>query len=117
MFLFSIHLSQEQQTLVSTEIQTLIEKKAITMVQPGQGGFVSQIFLVPKKDGGFRPVINLKALNKFIAEEHFKMEGFHMVKDLAKPGDWLTKLDLKDAYVLVPIDPSHQNISSFYGKG
>ena len=86
-----IHLSQVQQTLVSTEIQTLIEKQAIPMVQPGQGGFVSQIFLVPKKDGGFHPVINLKALNKFIAEEHFKMEGFHMVKDLAKPG--LTKLD------------------------
>ena len=102
--------------MVSTEIQTLIEKQAITMVQPGQGGFVSQIFLVPKKDGGFRPVINLKALNKFIAEEHFKMEGFHMVKDLTKPGDWLTKPDLKDAYFLVPIDPVTKNISSFYGK-
>ena len=87
------------------------------MVQPGQGGFVSQIFLVPKKDGGFRPVINLKALNKFIAEEHFKMEGFHMVKDLAKPGDWLTKLDLKDAYFLVPIDPSHQKYLQFLWQG
>jgi len=40
---------------------------------------------VPKKDGGNRPVINLKALNKFIMEEHCKMEGFHIVKDLVKP--------------------------------
>ena len=80
-------------------------------------GFVSQIFLVPKKDGGHRPVVNLKALNKFIVEEHFKMEGFHMVKDLVKPGDWLAKLDLKDAYFLVPVDPNHQKFLQFQWQG
>ena len=84
-----LQLSLEQQDLVSTEVQAMIEKRAISGVQPDQRGFVSQIFLVPKKDGGHRPVVNLKALNKFIVEEHFKMEGFHMVKDLVKPGDWL----------------------------
>jgi len=102
-----------QQELVSIEIQTMLEKQAISVVQSDQRGFVSQIFLVPKKDGGHRPVINLKALNKFIVEEHFKMEGFHMVKDLVKPGDWLAKIDLKDAYFLVPIDPSHRKYLQF----
>jgi len=79
-----------QQELVSIEIQTMIGKQAISVVLSDQRGFVSQIFLVSKKDGGHRPVINLKALIRFIVEEHFKMEGFHMVKDLVKPGDWLT---------------------------
>ena len=77
----------EQQDLVSVEVQKMLEKQAISVVPPGQEGFISQIFLVPKKDGGYRPVVNLKALNRFVAEEHFKMEGFHMVKDLVKPGD------------------------------
>ena len=76
-------------------------------------GFCFSIFLVPKKDGVHRPVINLKALNKFIVEEHFKMEGFHMVKDLIKPGDWLAKIDLKNAYFLVPVHPSHQRFLQF----
>ena len=76
--------------------------------------YVSQIFLVSKKDGSHRPVINLKALNKFAVEEHFKMEGFHMTKDLVKPEDWLAKIDLKDAYFLVPIHPSHQQALMFY---
>ena len=80
-------------------------------------GFVSQIFLVPKKDGDFCVVINLKALNKFIAEEHLKMEEFHMVKDLAKPCDWLTKLDPKDAFFWCPQTPVITNTFSFYGKG
>jgi len=47
-------------------------------------------------------VVNLKALNRFIVEEHFKVQGFHMIKDLVRPVDWLAKLDLKDAYFLVP---------------
>ena len=84
-----LQLSPAQQDLISTEIQTMIEKRTISLVQPDQRGFISQIFLVLKKDGGHRPVISLKALNKFIAEDHFKMEGFHMVKDLVKTGDWL----------------------------
>ena len=108
-----LQLSLAQQELVSIEIQAMLGKQAIRVVQPDQRGFVSQIFLVPKKDGGHRPVINLKALNKFIVEEHFKMEGFHMVKDLIKPGDWLAKIDLKDAYFLVPVHPSHQKFLQF----
>ena len=73
-------------------------------IYPGsEGGFVSNMFLVPKKDGGQRPVVNLKGLNKYVQTEHFKMEGLHTVKQLVRPGDWLTKVDLKDAYFSVPI--------------
>ena len=96
-----MQLPQEQQASVSTEIQTMIGKQAISVVQSVEEGFISQIFLVLKKDSGHWPAVNLKALNKFVAEEHFRMEDFHMMKDLVKPADWLTKLDLKDAYFLV----------------
>ena len=41
------------------------------------------------------------------------MEGFHMVKDLVKPGDWLAKIDPKDAYFLVPVHPNHQKYFQF----
>ena len=59
----------------------MLEKQAITAVQFSKGNFISQISVVPKKDGGYCPAINLKALNLFMVEEHFKMNGFHMVKD------------------------------------
>ena len=52
----------------------------------------SNLFLVPKKDGGQCPVINLKVLNNFVSKKHFKMEGIHTLKDLLKRGDWLAKI-------------------------
>ena len=53
----------------------MLEKQAIEKTTPKGRGFVSTVFLVPKKDGGQKPVINLKSLNRFVHTEHFKMEG------------------------------------------
>jgi len=30
---------------------------------------------IPKKDSGYRPVINLKSLNQYIPYQHFKMDA------------------------------------------
>ena len=79
----------------------MILKGAISPVKARKGdGFLSSIFLVPKKDGGHRPIITLKRLNNFVPHHHFKMEGTHMLKDLLKQG---AKVDLKDAHFAVPI--------------
>ena len=77
------------------------------------GGFYSNMFLVPKKDGKMRPVINLKHLNQFVQYHHFKMEGMHTVRDLVQPNDWMTKIDLKDAYFTIPIKEKHQKFLRF----
>ncbi len=70
----------------------MLKKKAIIEIPTQQEakGFTSQLFSVPKKDGGTRPIINLKALNLFVHKVHFKMEGIHMLKDVLKKGDWMT---------------------------
>ena len=86
------------------ELTVLLQKEAVARVSESQGGFHSTLFLVPKKDGKQRPVINLKALNQYIQTYHFKMEGLQMLKDLIKPGDWLAKVDLKDTYFAIPIE-------------
>jgi hypothetical protein len=36
-------------------------------------GFYSRLFLVPKKTGGMRPVIDLSILNSYLSVPHFKM--------------------------------------------
>lgn len=88
--------------ILSQEVEKMIEKQAIMPVPPEQAakGFQSQLFSGPKRAGG-RPIINLKRLNSFVETVHFKMEGIHMLKDILKPGDWMAKVDLKDAYFMI----------------
>ena len=62
-----------------------------------QSGFLLTIFLVPKKDGKMRPVINLRDLNSFITTTHFNVEGIHRVRDLMLHSNWMTGIELKDA--------------------
>ena len=78
------------------------------MVKPVSDQFISNLFLVPKRDGKSRPVINLKDLNTFLQYDHFKMEGIHLLRDLLQPHDWLGKIDLKNAYFVIPIWKNHR---------
>jgi hypothetical protein len=61
--------------------------------------------------------VNLKPLNKFIRYEHFKMENLETARFLLRKGDWMAKLDLKDAYLSVPVHPTHQKFLRFAWKG
>ena len=98
---------------MADKIQGMLEKGAISPAPPTGRGFVSNVFLVPKKDRGQRPVINLKRLNKYVHTEHFKMEGIHVLKDLLQAGDFMVKVDLKDAYFTVPMHEEDRDFLKF----
>ena len=70
-------------------------------------GFFSPIFVVPKKDSGWHPVANLRALNQFVYTSHFKMESIVSLKDIILSGDQTGHLDLKDAYLSILIAKAH----------
>ena len=70
-----INFSDSESAAVQSEIQNLLDKGAIEHVEYTQGEFISTLFLVPKKSGDLRPVINLKRLNFFVQKIHFKMEN------------------------------------------
>jgi len=49
----ALHLCPQEYSLVQKEIGKPLQKGAITPVKSVHGQFVSQIFVVPKKDGSF----------------------------------------------------------------
>ena len=94
-----------------------LRKDAIQQLKSEPGEFLNNLVLVNKKDGGHRPVINLKFLNSFIPYQHFKMEGMHSIKDLLQEHDFLIKIDLKDAYFGIPLDKSSRKYIRFQWEG
>ncbi|KAJ8348871.1 hypothetical protein SKAU_G00274600 [Synaphobranchus kaupii] len=54
-------------------------------------------FVVPKQDGGLRPIFNLKGLNKYLRPLGCKMLTVPRVRQAVKEGYWFTTIDLKDA--------------------
>ena len=80
-------MNKKQIALVDLELKEILRKGAIKRAQPVQGEFLSNLFLVRKKNGGYRPVINLKMLNQFIPFLHFKMESFSQLKHITQKGD------------------------------
>lgn len=108
-----MRMSAELEAICEEEIHSLLRKKAIETVPDSELCFVSGLFVIPKRTGGYRPIVNMKILTNVsnTHKTHFKMEGIHVLKDIIRPLDFFTKIDLKDAYLTVPIFHEHKKIS------
>ena len=93
-------------------VQKLRLSQAIEeVVDTTSPGYYSRLFLVPKPDGSFRPIIDLKKLNQFIIVPSFKMETLFSIIAALQPNEWITKIDLKDAYHHILV---HVNIRKYF---
>ncbi|TLY46172.1 MAG: hypothetical protein E6K54_08535, partial [Gammaproteobacteria bacterium] len=90
--------SSQEITAINNLLNDLLKKGAICEVSPCKRQFISKIFLIPKPDGSFRLILNLKNLNEFIDTEHFKLEDEKVVRRLLTPNCFMATIDLQDAY-------------------
>ena len=112
--------NQEKLDILSKEVEDLLAKQAVTLLPYHQAGpgFYSRLFVVQKKGSNkWRPVIDLSTLNHFLVKEKFKMLTPAEVMQALKPGMWATSVDLKDAYLHIPIHPEDRKFLRFVFLG
>ena len=105
--------SRDEKECISVEVGKLSGKGAIRRASFHPNQFLSNLFTIPKKGGELRPVINLNPLNHFVEYHHFEMEGLTSLLDLIRPSDYMITMELKDAYLSVPIHADHSKYLRF----
>ncbi len=105
--------------ILRAEIAVLLAKDAIEPVPPAdmRSGFYSPYFIVPKKSGGLRPILDLRVLNRALHRLPFKMLTPKRIFGCVRPQDWFAAIDLKDAYFHVSILPRHRPFLRFAFEG
>lgn len=100
---------------MSSEKKSLIGKREIRIVPPEQSdcGFYSIYLLVPKKGGGIRLILDLRALNRHMRKYTFRMLTHTSLLRSVCPGVWFVSVDLKDAYFHISIYPPHRKFLRF----
>jgi hypothetical protein len=92
-----------------TAARELLQKlQATGVVRPATTDrFVSKSRLEPKKDGGYRLVVDLRPVNKHLHEQRCRYEDLRQMAAGLHPDDWCLSFDLQSGYYHVPIHPTH----------
>lgn len=106
-------LNTKDEAFMHEAILELLKLGAIERCTPCNEQFLSSYFLVHKSNSKQRFVLNLKKLNKFLVIQHFKMEDIRTAAKLISKNCFMGKLDLQNAYYLIPIDKESRKFLRF----
>jgi hypothetical protein len=99
--------------VVDAEVKDLLEMEVIEYSQYDPEQIISPIFLVPKPDGTYRMILNLKKFNESVQYDHFKMENLVSATNMIKRNCYMASVDLKHAYYSVSIKKEFRKYLKF----
>ncbi len=107
--------SASKASVLQQELSSLLRKGAIEEVPQSEveQGFFSRYFLVPKRDGGLRPILDLRRLNLSLYKGKFKMLTMRTIMSQVQEGDWFVTIDLKDMYIHIQVVQRHRRFLRF----
>ena len=111
----SCYVNPHRNSYLLEALHQLIDKNAVELVQNQTSlGFFNRLFLVPKPNNKWRPILDL---NIFLKTEKFKMETPETIRTSLQQGEWLTSIDFKDAYFHIPIQEQSRKYLRFHVLG
>ena len=114
----SRYVNPHRNSYMLEALHQLIDKNAIELVHNQTSlGFFNRLFLVPKPNNKWRPILDLSKLNLFLKVEKFKMETPKTIRTSLQQGEWVTSVDFKDAYFHIPIQEQSRKYLRFHVQG
>jgi hypothetical protein len=98
------------------QLQDELREGIVRQVTAAECRFLSPAFLVPKKGGEWRKVLDCRQLNKFIADRTFQMEDARTAAAVIEREHFAVSIDIKTAYHHIPVAKEMQPYLCFrYG--
>ena len=114
----SKYVNPQRQSLLLEALAQLTNKNAVEPVTNQTSlGFYNRLFLVPKPNNRWRPILDLSTLNIFLNTESFKMETPETIRSSLQVGEWVTSIDFKDAYFHIPLHSQSRKYMRFHIQG
>ena len=114
----SCYVNPHRNSYLPEALHQLIAKNAVELVKHQTSlGFFNRLFLVPKPNNKWRPILDLSKLNLFLKTEKFKMETLETIRTSLQQGQWVTSIDFKDAYFHIPIQEQSRKYLRFHVQG
>ena len=109
---------KEARAILDKEAAAIVEKGAASIVEHSSDEVISGFFARPKKEAGkWRPIVNLKFLNKYLRKVKFSMTTVADIRKSIQPGHYFVSIDLTDAYYSVPLNESAWPFVRFVWRG
>ena len=114
----SCYVHPHRNSYLLEALRQLIDKNAVELVQNQTSlGFFNRLFLVPKPNNKWRPILDLSKLNPFLKVEKFKMETPETIRTSLQQGEWVMSIDFKDTYFHIPIQAQSRKYIRFHVQG
>ena len=105
---FNIKATPLHHLIIQKEVYEQLAKSAIEP-STGRTGFYSKNIIVPKCTCGLHTINNLKQFNHYMHIPTLKMSTIRQIQLLIQQGDYAFSIDLKDAYLHIPIVKHHHH--------
>ena len=114
----SCYVNPQRNSYLLEALHQLTDKNAVELVRNKTSlSFFNRLFLVPKPNNRWRPILDLSNLNFFLKTEKFKMETPETIRTSLQQGEWITSIDFMDAYFHIPIQEQSKKYMRFHIQG
>ena len=103
-------LSFHEQQVEREEVEKLLK---LGLIEPNYGPWCSPTILIPKKDGGYRLVVDYRKLNSVTVKDETLLPRIDETLDKIGKSRVFSKLDLLSGFWQIPLDPDDQPKSTF----
>ena len=79
-------------------LEELLQKRAIVPLPDNAYAFFNRVFLITKRAGGFRLILDVSILNEFLRVSMFRMNKVQSIRLSVEQNMWAVSIDLSDTY-------------------